>query len=205
MKKIIFTTTNNNKINRIKALFDINDLEISSFQNLDYKIEEPAETGFDGLENAVLKFRYYFANLKKKIPVLAQDDTLFLSGVSDEDNPKKDIKQPVIKKYGVFTDENAYKYYQGLFNKYGGSLLVEFRYGFALTPFENVTYAERATIKAIATSKISKKRTPGYFLSDMMLVNIDGVQKYYNELTKEELIKIDEDIKNAISKLISHL
>jgi len=45
-------------------------------------------------------------------------------------------------------------------------------------------------------------RTPGYFLADMMKVNIGGEWKYYSDLSEEELIQQDSDIKRSINNLL---
>jgi len=130
---VLFATTNKNKVNRIKKLINKNNINLISLADLDYQIDEPEENGKDGVENAIIKAKYYFEKLKVKIPVLTQDDTLFLSGVSEEDNPKKDIKLPVVKKYGQFTDEFAYQYYSNLVRKYNPKYLyMEFKYGHAI-------------------------------------------------------------------------
>ena len=199
---ILFATTNQNKVNRIRKLIKGDDVNLISLADLDYKIEEPEENGKDGVENAVIKAKYYYQNLKVKMPVLTQDDTLFLSGVSEEDNPKKDIKLPVIKKYGQFTDEFAYQYYSNLIKKYNPEHLdMEFKYGHAICG-EHFTEGSSSVLPGRLYNQINTIRTPGYFLSDMMKVNIGGKWKYYSSLSEEELIQQDSDIKRSINNLL---
>lgn len=199
---ILFATTNQNKVSRIKKLIKNSDLNLISLVDLDYKIEEPVENGKDGVENAIIKAEYYYQKLKVKIPVLTQDDTLFLSGVSEEDNPKKDIKLPVIKKYGQFNDEFAYQYYSDLIKKYNPEYLdMEFKYGHAVCG-ENFLKGSESSLPCRLYSQINTSRTPGYFLSDMMKVNIGGKWKYYSDLSEEELIEQDSDIKRSINDLL---
>lgn len=200
---LLFATTNQNKVNRIKKLFKETGLDLISLTDLDYKINEPEETGKDEVENAIIKAKYYFEKLKIKVPVLTQDDTLFLSELSEEDNPKKDIKLPVIKKYGQFTDDNAYNYYSDLIKKYGKEYLeLEFRYGHAICE-SGFLEGSNSILSGRLYAQISSTRTPGYFLSDMMKVNIGGVWKYYSDLNEDELIEQDRDIKRSINNLIS--
>lgn len=202
---ILFATTNQNKVNRIKKLFSDTDLDLSSLTNLDYKIDEPEETGKDGVENAIIKAKYYFEKLVVKVPVLTQDDTLFLSELSEEDNPKKDIKLPVIKKYGQFTDENAYNYYSDLIKKYGKEYLeLEFRYGHAICS-DGFVEGSSSVLAGRLYTEVNSTRTPGYFLSDMMKVNVGGVWKYYSDLSEDELVEQDKDIKRSINGLIEKL
>jgi len=199
---ILFATTNRNKFNRIRKLIKNTDINLISLADLDYKIEEPEENGKDGVENAIVKAKYYFEKLKIKMPVLTQDDTLFLSEVSEEDNPKKDIKLPVIKKYGQFTDEFAYQYYSDLIKKYHPEYLdMEFKYGHAICG-KNFLEGSKSSLLGRVYTQINTTRTPGYFLADMMKVNICGKWKYYSDLSEEELIQQDSDIKRSINNLL---
>ena len=201
--KILFATTNKNKISRIKKLFKDSDLNLISLNDLDYEIQEPEETGKNGLENSIIKAEYYYKSLKVKIPVLAQDDTIFLSEVSEEDNPKKDIKLPVIKKFSEFTDENAYIYYSDLIKKYNKEYLdIKFIYGHAICN-GNILEGSESSISGRLYSEINSIRTPGYFLSDMFKLNINGFWKYYSNLNEEELIEQDINIKKSVSGLLN--
>lgn len=200
---ILFATTNQNKVSRIRKLIKNNDINLISLVDLDYKIEEPDENGKDGVENAIIKAKYYYQKLKIKIPVLTQDDTLFLSEVSEEDNPKKDIKLPVIKKYGQFTDEFAYQYYSDLIKKYNPEHIdMEFKYGHAICG-ENFLEGSESSLPGRLYAQINTTRTPGYFLADMMKVSIGGEWEYYSVLSEEELIQQDSDIKRSINNLLT--
>ena len=202
---ILIATTNQNKVDRIKRLFKKDNYNFVSLLDLDYKIEEPEENGQDGVENAIIKARYYYHELKIKIPVLAQDDTLFISGVSEEDNPKKDIKLPVIKKYGEFTLENAHKYYSNLVKKYKKEYLeIEFRYGHAICN-KNLLKGSASVLPGRLYSQINSTKTPGYFFNDLTKININGTWKYYSELIEKELIDQDKDVKKSLNNLLNKL
>lgn len=202
---ILFASTNQNKVNRIKKLIKDVNINFISLADLDYKIEEPEENGSDGVENAIIKARYYFDKLKIKIPVLTQDDTLFLFGVSEEDNPKKDIKLPIIKKYGQFTDDYAYQYYSNLIRKYDKEYLdFEFRYGHAIC-YGDVLEGSSSILPGRLCAQINSTKTPGYFISDMMKVNLGNNWEYYSNLSDEELVDQDKDIKRSVNFLLSKL
>lgn len=202
---ILIATTNKNKIDRIRRLITDQDINFISLSDLDYKIEEPEENGKDGVENAVIKAKYYYQNLKVKMPVLTQDDTLFLFGVSEEDNPKKDIKLPVIKKYNQFNDDLAYKYYLDLVNRYNKEYLdMEFRYGHAICG-ENFLEESSSVLPGRLYGQINTTRTLGYFLADLIKFNVDGIWKYNADLNKEELIQQDSDVKRSINNLLTKL
>jgi hypothetical protein len=139
------------------------------------------------------------------MPVLTQDDTLFLSEVSDEDNPKKDIKLPVIKKYGQFNDENAYDYYSNLIKKYNKEFLnLEFRYGHAICS-DDFLEGSSSILSGLLYAKINTTKTLGYFISDMLKVRVNGILKYYSDLNQNELIEQDKDIKRSINNLLKKL
>lgn len=203
---ILFASTNQNKVNRIRKLIkDDIDINLISLSDLDYKIEEPEENGKDGIENSIIKARHYFDKLKIKVPVLTQDDTLFLSGVSEEDNPGKDIKLPVIKKYGQFTDDYAYQYYSDLVKKYNKEYLdFEFRYGHAIC-YNNFLEGSPSVLPGRLYAQINSTKTPGYFISDIMKVRINNDWEYYANLSDEELINQDKDIKRSINNLLVNL
>lgn len=202
---ILFASTNQNKVNRIKKLIKDVNINFISLADLDYKIEEPEENGSDGVENAIIKARYYFDKLKIKMPVLTQDDTLFLFGVSEEDNPKKDIKLPIIKKYGQFTDDYAYQYYSNLIRKYDKEYLdFEFRYGHAIC-YGDVLEGSTSILPGRLCAQINSTKTPGYFISDMMKVNLGNNWEYYSNLSDEELVDQDKDIKRSVNVLLSKL
>ena len=202
--KILIATTNQNKVIRIKRLFK--NIAFISLSDLDYKIEEPDENGKDGVENAIIKAKYYYDHLKEKLPVLAQDDTLFLDEVSEEDNPKKDIKLPIIKKFGKFSDDNAYQYYSNLVKKYEKEYLeLEFRYGHAICS-ENFLEGSASKIpNGRLYAQVSSNKAPGYFFNAMTKMNINGEWKYYSDLSEEDLINLDSDFKRSISSLFEKL
>ncbi len=200
--RILIATTNHNKVKRIERLLEKEDIELTSLRDLDYEIKEPEETGEDGLENAIIKAKYYYDNLKEKMVVLAQDDTLFLFGVSEDENPQKDIKLPVIKKYGEFTEENAYDYYSSLVKKYNKEYLnLEFRYGHALCG-ESFLKGGKSVLSGRLYHQVNSTRTQGYFFSDMIKVKVGNKWKYYSELKENELIQQDQDIKRSICEII---
>jgi inosine/xanthosine triphosphate pyrophosphatase family protein len=104
MKKVLFATTNKNKIVRLKNFLRDTDLEIISLSDLNYKIDEPEEIGKNPIEIAQNKASYYWENLVDKVPVIAQDDTIEFLGVPELKSPRLSIKSPVIKMYGEFND-----------------------------------------------------------------------------------------------------
>lgn len=201
MRKILFATTNKQKVKRIGLLTKV---KLISLSDLKYNIEEPEETGKDALNIAILKARHYYAGLKEKMPVLTQDDTLKLQ-VKPEDDPGNHIKEPVIKKYGEFTDENALKYYTELAKKYRGTIPMYFEYGHALcfSDGEESIRAKKSKLEGrLVTVPHENESTKGYFLSAIMQVKIRNKWKYYSELTPKELVIADSGISKSLKKLL---
>lgn len=201
MKKVLFATTNQQKIKRLGFLTDT---KLVSLKELKYEIKEPEETGKDALDIAILKARYYYSCLKVKMPVLSQDDTLKLQ-VKSQDDPGNHIKEPVIKKYGEFNDKNAIKYYTDLAKKYGGFIPMYFEYGHAVcfSDGEESIHARKSRLQGrLVSEPHENESTKGYFLSAIMQVQIRGKWKYYSELTPRELIIADSGIAKSLSRLL---
>jgi len=203
IKKILFATTNKQKA---KILSLLTPVKLLSLADLPYSILEPEEIGNDALDISITKARHYWNFLKEKMPVLSQDDTLELE-VDEKDNPGNHIKDPVVKKYGEFTDKNAIQYYTELAQKYGGTIPMYFKYGHTLC-FEDkgeIMLKARTSklVGRIVTKAKENESTNGYFLSAIMQVKIDNGWKYYSELTQDELVRVDSGIAGSLKELLS--
>ncbi|MDE2101246.1 MAG: hypothetical protein KGL39_28630 [Patescibacteria group bacterium] len=202
--KILFATTNLAKVSRVKNLLDREDIDLLSLRDLPYSMPEPIEEAKNGVKIAELKAKHYWDNLEDKLRVLTQDDTLFLSGVSVEDNPGASIKNAVIKSFGVFNDENCVKYYAKLAAKYGGEIPLQFRYGHAL--YDGVIMkSSPSSLDGVLVADAKDTWTPNYPLNAVMKVNIGGVMKYYEDLTDEERVVADSNLSKSIHKLLDDL
>ena len=78
---------------------------------------------------------------------------------------------------------------------------LEFRYGHAICN-SKLKKGSSSVLSGRLYAEINSKRTPGYFLSDMMKVNINGNWKYYSDLNEDELTEQDSDIKRSIDNLL---
>lgn len=213
MKKIVVATTNKNKVKRIKSLLRDLDYDVVSLSDMcKDDIDEPKETANTPSEIAIEKALHYVKFMPQDIIVLSQDDTIQFEGIQEEDNPGVHIKEPVIKKYGKFTDELAAEYYKSLADKYGGSIPMTFKYGHAVAvKREN----SREVVKVIAAeskldvrlvNKINKlESVPGYFLAALMEAKVEGKWISYNDLDSETLIKLDCDLYDSITTLLKNI
>lgn len=212
MKKIVIGTTNKNKVNRIKRLFRNEEYEFLALDEICPNIGEPEETADNPIDIAIQKAMHYVNYVPEGYIVLTQDDTLKFENIEEKDNPGAHIKEPVIKAYGKFTDENAAKYYTELAKKYGGSIPMEFIYGHAVAVInkedrtvKNIV-AANSSLKARLVDKVTKlEEVPGYFLSALMQLELDGKWIDNNNLTEEQVIASDVDLYNSISKLLKKI
>lgn len=191
MKKILIATTNPGKIVDAKKILERLGYEGVSFSDLGISLKEPEETRETAEEIAAEKALGY-ARQFKDFPVLARDDTNFLVGVSEEDDPKNHNKEFVAQKAGEYTDENGVKVFSELARKYGGEIPCRFDWGYALAWHEG---DEIRVVSDVATTDIEKikivseassKRLPGFCFAPVMKVLVNGEWKYDTELTDEE-------------------
>lgn len=209
--KVVLATTNKNKVKRLKNLLKDLDIELVSLDEINLNIKEPDETADTCGGIAAQKASHYVTYLPKDTLVLTQDDTLSLEGVEECDDPKNHIKEPVVNKYGEFTDEFAIEYYVDLVNKYGGSIPISFHYGHAVAISTN----DRNYTKVISSeSKLNGRlinevkdldKCKGYFLGAILQICINGEWKYWNDLTDDELVIADHDLYLSISKLLKDI
>ena len=213
MKKIVVATTNKNKVDRIKNLLKNDNYKIFSLSDLiDNNVKEPDEIFETGLDNSIIKSTYYVDYVQEGTIVLSQDDTIELVGISEEDDPKGHIKGPVLAKYGEFTDEIAANYYKDLANKYGGFIPMNFRYGHsvAIKKIDNKTHKKVLGMTSILKTRLVNEiykldKRPGYFLSALIEVEIDGKWVKYNDLDDNEIISLDSDLYDSIITMLKEI
>lgn len=212
-EKLVIATTNKNKVDRIKKILRNTNFDIVSLSDvIKDNINEPAENANNGVDNAIEKAIYYVNYLPENTIVLAQDDTIELVGVDEEDEPKGHIKRPVVNKYGEFTDELAAKYYSDLASKYGGKIPMIFKYGHAVATVTNEDRLRKKVLSAESklevrlVNKIYKlDKCPGYFLAALMEAKINNEWVPYNDLDDEQLVKLDIDLQNSIISLLKEI
>ena len=198
---ILFATTNSAKVTRIANFLQKPELKILSLSDFDYSIVEPEENQDSPVKIAENKAKFYWKQLKDKYPVLTQDDTIQFDDVEKEDEPGLNIKEPIVRKYGKFSDQFAIKFYTNLAYKYGGQINMSFNYGHALYNGKELrSRSSKLTCRLVNT--VSKQLIENYFLASIIKVQIDGEWKYYSELSDQELVKIDEPLSNSVKTLL---
>ncbi len=213
MKRLVIGTTNKNKVKRLKNLLRDFEYNIVSLEEYGNNIGEPKEVANTPVGIAIDKALYYAEKLPTNTLILTQDDTIKFENINKEDDPGLHIKEPVIKKYGKFTDENASKYYKDLAKKYGGTIPMTFNYGHAVAI--KTEDSDRNMIKVIGgSSKLcvrlvdrihNLESVKGYFLGALTEVNIEGKWMPYNDLDDDTLVKLDNDLYLSITKLLNSI
>lgn len=190
MKKLLFATGNQSKINRFKDKLLENDIELLSLKDIDISLDVN-ENGKTAIENALIKAHAYYNEIH--MPVMGMDDTLYLEGVPENKQPGLFVRRIGGK---TLTDEEMIKHYINLVKEYGvdGKLDCKWVYGLALID-ENgkeSTYTwSKGNFYMIDTP--SNKINPGYPLNSIS--KYKNLDKYFTEMTDEdkELIKVNED------------
>jgi len=184
--KILIATTNQAKIERYSAYFKAIDpsLKLQTLLDLDFEMVEPVENGQDELENSQIKAKYYLQQTQFDGLVFAEDTGMNLLNVDLVDNPKKDLKKPVLERFGNIEPENIVKFYAELAQKYGGKITQEWIYGFTLA---SADFIQSTTAKSTSflVSKIKKPIDLGHPLGAICLVD-EINSKYWNELIHQE-------------------
>ena len=190
MKKVLFATGNQSKINRFKEKLLKNDIELLSLKDLNINIDIE-ENGKTAIENALIKARAYYK--ETHMPVIGMDDTLYLEGVPEDKQPGLYVRRVNGKE---LNDEEMIEHYTDLVKKYGnnGKLDCKWVYGMAVIneSGEENTYSwskGNFYMVDIPSQTINK----GYPLNSISKYN--NLDKYFSEITEEDRkkIKVNED------------
>lgn len=187
--QLLIATTNPAKIERYTRYFKTlaPAISICSLRDLDPDqiVTEPVENGENEVQNSTLKAKYYQKIFNFDGLVFAEDSGMVLHGVEDSDNPRKDIKKPVVAKYGEVTPENLVNYYSELATKYGGKIEQEWVFGYSMVSPDN-TATKTLKNPSILVAKIQYPINQGYPLNSVTRVIKDGEEVYLSLLDQKE-------------------
>lgn len=178
MKKIIIGTQNQAKVKQIAGA--LSDLEIQ-VEGLPYKIDDVNENGTTAQENARLKAIAYSKELNDII--LSMDNALYLDGLSDENQPKMNVRR-IPDTTNRPSDDEMLKYYISTIEKLGDK--INGRWEFAICVAQNGKILGETTIISprIFVSKPSENTIEGYPLES---IQIDPESEMYiSDMTQEE-------------------
>jgi hypothetical protein len=184
--QLLIATTNPAKIDRYTRYFSQIDpgLKLLTLLDLDIEIEEPVETGENVLENSQIKAKHYLEVTNFDGLIFAEDTGMSLLGVKPEDNPGKDIKKPVLEKYGNLDPENMVTYYAELAKNYGDKIKQEWVYGFTLASREQVQSCLTNSISYLV-SEIKYPIQAGHPLGAICLID-ESSSTYWNQMSDQD-------------------
>ena len=198
MKKILFATNNQSKINRFKDGLIKRNIELISLADLNLNIDVE-ENGKDAIENALIKARAYKDIVN--MPVLAMDDNLFLEGVPDAEQPGTNVRRVQGKR---LTDEEMLQHYISLVNRFGidGKITARWIYGIAIINDKEYTYTwSKSDFYLVNMPTV--KRNVGYPLNSISINK--KLNKYFTDMTEEDKLQSEEDESEIIDFIANSL
>ena len=183
--KVLFATKNPAKVKKYKDELEKNGIELLTARDVEEEIDVD-ESGKNCVENAYIKAKAYYE--ATRIISIGMDNTLFIEELPEEKQPGTHVRRVNGKE---LSDEEMIEYYTSLVSEYGGKVTAKWVYGMVVYG-DNI--CEKFTWNKdefFMVDKVSEIRNPGYPLDS---ISIDKyVNKYFVELTKEDLRIIDNE------------
>lgn len=176
MKKILYATGNQYKIQAMKERLKGQEIEIISPKDLNIEIEVE-ENGTTVIENAILKAQAYYNIVK--IPTIAGDSALYIKEF--EEQPGLYVHRINGKK---LTMEETQEYYVKALKEIGGESEAYYYTGLAIIKDEKIYTKEIKEDTFIFTSNICDK--PAKYDALSRIQYDPKLKKYICELTGEE-------------------
>lgn len=199
MKKVLFATENESKVERFKQKLLDHNIEIISINDLDQKIEV-IENGKDAVENALIKARAYASVYN--FPVFAMDDNLYIENIPNDLQPGMYVRRVNGKR---LNDDEMLKYYSNLAHTYGesGRLTCRWIYGIAVVNNgleKTYTWSKN---DFYIVDRQSDKVNIGYPLNTISVNKI--LNKYFTDMTEEDKQLVQEDESDVINFLCENV
>ncbi len=199
MKKVLFATSNESKVNRFREGLLKRGIEIISLNDLDKEVDIE-ENGKNAIENALIKARSY-SNIVD-IPVFAMDDNLYIEDIPSDKQPGMYVRRVNGKR---LSDEEMIDYYSNLAHVYGkgGKLTCRWVYGIAvINDKKEETYTWSKEDFYIVENR-SDKINPGYPLNSISVNK--RLNKYFTDMTEEDKNDTRETEEDVIDFLFRNL
>ena len=197
--KILFATGNESKIKRFSKGLSKYDIDVISLKdlNLDLDIDE---NGKDAIENAIIKAKAYYN--ETDYPTIAMDDTLYLDGVPEDEQPGMFVRRVNGKR---LNDEEMINHYSKLAKKYGkdGKITARWIYGLAIIKDGNISTYTWSKEDFYITDKRCDKLDIGYPLNSIS-VNIK-LNKDFTDLTEEDKKEINQEEQDVVDFIATNV
>lgn len=199
MKKVLFATENESKVERFKQKLLDHNIKIISINDLNQKIEV-IEDGKDAVENALIKARAYASVYN--FPVFAMDDNLYIENIPNDLQPGMYVRRVNGKR---LNDDEMIKYYSNLAHTYGesGRLTCRWIYGIAVVNngLEKTYTWSKNDFYII--DRQSDKVNIGYPLNTISVNKI--LNKYFTDMTEEDKKLVQDDESDVINFLYENV
>lgn len=199
LKKVFFATNNQSKVARFKNGLLEHGIEIMSIADLDNSVDVE-ENGKDAIENAIIKAKAY-ANLVN-MPVVAMDDNLYIDDIPEDKQPGMYVRRVNGKR---LTDEEMIDYYSKLAHDYGdqGKLTCRWVYGLAIVNEGKIYTYSWSKEDFYLVENPTIKRNSGYPLNSISINK--KLNKYFTDITGEDIINLEEDESDVIQFIFEHI
>lgn len=184
--KVLFATTNPAKVKYYVSELQKRGIDAITLKDLNLVLEVE-EDGKDAIENAKIKAKAYYQ--ASKIMTIAIDDTLYMDGLSKEEQPGTNVRRVGGKR---LDDQEMISYYTNLVKRQGGCVKGYWLHGIAVCK-DGKVYTFQKKSERIFTDKMSDKVNEGYPLDSISIVPEYGL--YRSELTIEQTQE-QQQIKN---------
>ncbi|MBQ4633903.1 MAG: hypothetical protein IJB71_00975 [Bacilli bacterium] len=200
LKKVVFATGNPSKVKRFSKGLLKNNIELLSLKDLNIDLDV-LENGASAIDNALIKARACFE--QTKLPSIGMDDTLYLENVPTTKQPGLFVRRVNGK---TLNDEEMIEHYINLVKEYGheGKLNCKWVYGLAVIDEfgKESTYTwEKANFYMV--EERSSKINPGYPLNSIS--KYKRLDKYFTEVTEEEIESLTESEEHVINFIKDHI
>ena len=185
--KVLFATTNPEKIKRYVDKLQKRNIEVLTIKDLGINLK-PEETGKDAIENAYIKAKAYYE--ATNITTIGMDNNLFIEELPEEKQPGTHVRRVNGKE---LDDDEMLEYYCNLVKEYGGKLTAKSVYGMLIYNGKEPKEYSWSKEHFYFINKPSKKRNPGYPLDSMSIM--PECNKYFVDLTEEDRKRNKENYK----------
>lgn len=200
MEEITLFYATNNKSKLHNMVYRLRDYPIKVICPEDRNLSiDVVENGKTAVENAILKASRYYEVVK--MPTIAGDSGLTLSGVSEEEQPGLFVRRVQGK---VLSDDEMIDYYAALAGKANGECYLHYFTGIALITRDGTFTTELKEVPLKLSPVPNKNRKHRGNPLDVITRLEDG--RYFNELSDEERTALDKAGEDAFTEfIVSHL
>lgn len=200
MEEITLFYATNNKSKLHNMVYRLRDYPIKVICPEDRNLSiDVVENGKTAVENAILKASRYYEVVK--MPTIAGDSGLTLSGVSEEEQPGLFVRRVQGK---VLSDDEMIDYYATLAGKANGECYLHYFTGIALITRDGTFTTELKEVPLKLSPVPNKNRKHRGNPLDVITRLEDG--RYFNELSDEERTALDKAGEDAFTEfIVSHL